>query len=316
MLLERLKNAWKFLLDTINKFISDDIFTHSAALAYYTVFSLPPMILIILKSATAFYDKETVEDAIFGELGSMIGQDGAETLSQAITQLGLYEDNWWQTIISVGALIFTSTTVFVTIQLALNKIFRVKPKPKSGILKVLFDRFMSFTLVIGIAFILLVSLAISALLSAFGAYLEKMAPGFSAFVAQVLSAALSLGIITLMFAIMFKYLPDAKVRWRDTWMGAFVTAILFTLGKFGISFYIGSSDPGSIYDAAGSLIVLMLWVFYASIIFFFGAVFTYQWACQHDREISPTDYAVRFERREVAVEVGKKAYVGEEMDRK
>ena len=303
----------QFVKDLVNKFLEDDIFTHSAALAYYTVFSLPPVILIVIIGATTFYDRETVKEAIFGEIGALVGQDGAQTLSTAIDALGLYQDSWWQTVISIGVLIFTATTVFVTIQLTLNKIFRVKPKPKSGIVKLIVDRFMSFTLVLGMSFILLVSLSVSALLSAFGDYLSRLAPNFSVVVAQILSNVFSLGVITLLFAMLFKYLPDAKVRWRDTWVGAFVTALLFSVGKIGISFYLGSSDAGNLYDAAGSLIVLMLWVFYASVIFFFGAVFTYQWALNHQRTISPTGYAVRFERREVEVEHGEDAQQDEEV---
>ena len=297
----------KFITSVFRKFSEDDIFTHAAALAYYTVFSLPPMILIIIIGATTFYDRDTVQDKILGELGSMIGQDGAKTLGQTIEQLGLYEDSWWQTILGIAALIFTATTVFVTIQLALNKIFRVKPKPKSGIIKLAIDRVMSFALVIGMSFILLVSLAVSAALSAFGEYMARLTPDFSVFLAQVLNVLFSLAVITLLFAMLFKYLPDAKVKWRDTWVGAFVTAILFSLGKFAISFYIGNSDAANLYDAAGSLIVLMLWVFYASVIFFFGAVFTYQWACSHERNISPSNYAVRFERKEIEVEHGEDA---------
>lgn len=309
----RIRKTVQFLKNTVNKFLEDDIFTHSAALAYYTVFSLPPVILIVIIGATTFYDRQTVQDAIFGELGSMIGQDGAETLSTAIEQLGLYEDSWWQTIISIGVLIFTATTVFVTIQLALNKIFRVKPKPKSGFLKLIVDRVMSFALVIGMSFILLVSLSVSALLSAFGDFVARSSPNFSVVVAQVLSNLFSLAVITLLFAMLFKYLPDAKVRWRDTWMGGFVTAILFSIGKFAISFYLGNSEAANLYDAAGSIIILMLWVFYASVIFFFGAVFTYQWALSHQRTISPTGYAVRFERREVEVERGENAESDQEV---
>ncbi len=296
---------WTVLKETVSKFIEDDAFTHAAALAYYTIFSLPPMLLIILFSATRFYDETEVKSAIFGEIETMIEPESALQLSQTLDKLQVFEPSFWATVLGIGILVFTSTTVFVTMQNALNQIFQVKAKPKgSGFLKLIKDRVLSFTILLGIAFILLVSLSVNALIAAFATYLDDWIGTFSTALTIVTSIVLPILIIALLFAMLFKFLPDANLKWRDTWFGAFLTTILFAAGKYLISFYIGNSSVVGLYETAGSVMVIMLWVFYASLIFLFGAVFTYVRAEKLGSGISPSDYAVRVIQKEIPVERG------------
>ena len=298
---------WALLKESVNDFIENDVFTLAAALSYYTVFSLPPIILIIIYTTTSVYSEVAMREMLFTEIGKLVGQDGAIQLATIIDNLNLYDQTWWATALSIGILVFTSTTVFVTVQNSLNRIFHVKPKPKRGILKLVIDRVLSFALVLGIAFILLVSLVISAVVNGLTDLLLSQFPNAAVLVTTFVSFLVQLGIVVLLFAMIFKYLPDAKIKWRDTWIGAWVTAILFSLGKLGIGFYLGNSNTANVYDAAGSLVIIMLWVFYASIIFLFGAVFTYVYANQRNRRIEPAPYAVRVEQREIVVEEGEDA---------
>lgn len=300
----RLTTVWEILRDTVNHFIEDDLFTNAAALAYYTIFSLPPMLLIVTYFATHFYDRETIETRIFNEISKLVGEDGANQLLATMQRVGAFDDTWWSTIVGVGVLVFTATTVFVTIQNTLNRIFRVKPKPKRGWLKMIFNRIISFALLLGIAFILLVSLVISAVISALSDRLANFFPDFAVYVANVASFVLPLVIITLLFGLFFKYLPDVRLRWRDTLAGALFTAILFSVGKYGIGFYVGTSNVGNLYDAAGSLLVILVWVFYASLIFLLGAEFTYVYATRIENGVGvrPASYAVRVVEHEVEIE--------------
>ncbi|NND31824.1 MAG: YihY/virulence factor BrkB family protein [Saprospiraceae bacterium] len=280
--------------------------SQSAALSFYTIFSLPPMLLIILKITTQIYQENEVKQAIFAEIGDLVGRDGAEQLMNTIDKLNIFEPNWWATAVGIGTLIITSTTVFITMQNALNSIFGVRANQLkgSGILKMVRDRAVSFALLVSVAFILLVSLTVDALLTSFSNYLEQWIGDLSIIVIILTSIIVPLGVITLLFAMLFKFLPDAILRWKDTWVGALVTAILFALGKYLIGFYIGKSTAASLYDAAGSVLVVMLWVYYASAIFLFGAAFTYVRAKFLHGRVQPANYAVLVEQKEVEVEKG------------
>lgn len=297
-----LKFYWNLLKETINKFLEDDIFGQAAALSYYTIFSLPPMLLVIMFATTIFYDKATIQEAIFTQISELVGSDGATQLSATLEKVGLFEGGIWASVIGIGALLFTSTTVFVTIQNSLNKIFKVKPKPKRGIIKLLIDRVLSFTTLLGIAFIMLVSLSVNALISAFGAYLSDIIPDISIAFITLVSLILPLVITSFLFAMIFKYLPDAELEWKETWVGAIITALLFAVGKNLIAIYVGSSNVANLYDAAGSVMVIMVWVFYASVIFLFGAVFTYVYAKNLSDGIKPSSYAVKIETKEIEIE--------------
>jgi membrane protein len=304
--MKAIRTYWHILTQSLSKFSDHNALTHSAALSYYTIFSLPPMLLIILRIATQFYNEAEVKEAIFGQIGELVGQDGARQLLDTIDRLNIFEPTWWATAVGASVLLFTATTVFVTMQNALNEIFEVRPAETKafGLLKMLRDRFVSIALLISMAFILLVSLTVDALLSAFGARLNDWVGDISIVMIFLTSAALPLAVTTLLFAMLFKFLPDVRLQWQDTWFGALATALLFELGKYLIGFYIGKSETASLYDAAGSVLVVMIWVYYASAIFLFGATFTYVRAKQLNRPVMPADYAVRIKQVEVKMEKG------------
>lgn len=301
-----IKTFWKFISSAVTKFTGDNAFTWAAAISYYTIFSLPPMLLVILYTTTIFYDEQSIRETIFGQIGALIGQKGANQLSETVDSLGVFKKEWWASAIGIGGMLLTSTTVFITLQNALNHVFRVKPKPnKTGWFKLIRDRLLSFSVVLGIAFILLVSLVIDALISAFGELLAQRFPDVSLLLVGIASILVPLAIITVLFALLFKYLPDINISWHHTWRGAIITSILFALGKNAIGYYIGQSQTATLYDAAGSLLVIMLWVFYASLIFLFGAVITAEYVKERSgRGVEPADYAVRVKEKEIEVEEG------------
>ena len=304
---EGIKFYWEVTKGAFAKFFECDALTQAAGLSYYTIFSLPPMLLIILKTATQFYNETTIKATIFDEIGGLVGHDGAQQLLGTIDKINIYQPTWWATALGIAILVFTATTVFITMQTALNFIFEVKPAANTkgiGLLKMLRDRAISFTLVVSLAFILLVSLVIDALLTSLGKYVSGIVGNVSTAVVLITSILVPLLIITLLFAMLFKFLPDAKLAWRDTWFGAFVTAMLFSFGKYLIGFYIGSSSAANMYDAAGSILVVMLWVYYASAIFLLGACFTFVRAKRLNGRVKPEDYAVRVVQTEVKVEKG------------
>jgi len=297
---QRLFFYWTVLKRSITKFSEDDVFTHAAALSYYTIFSLPPMLLVILFTTTQFYEEATVKAALFNQIGALVGKEGAQQLLLTIERLNVFEPTIWATILGGAILLFTSTTVFVTLQNTLNKIFQVKPKPEGwGIIKMIKDRVLSFALVVGVGFILLVSLAVNAFVESFGKYLEEITGIVSIAFSFVTTVFLPFVIITLLFAMMFKFLPDARLTWRDTMFGAILTSILFIIGKNLISFYIGNSNVAGIYDAAGSIMVIMVWVFYASLIVMYGAVFTFVHIKTQGETVIASDFAVKVKYKEI-----------------
>jgi len=294
--MEMMRFYWKVLKNAISKFNEDYIFAYSGALSYYTVFSLPPILLIILHIAKLFYDEASVKGTLFSQIEGLIGKNGTQQLMEAIGNIKVFEPTPLATVLSIFILLFTATTVLVTMQNALNNIFHVKPKPQGwGLLKMLRDRMISLMLLIGFAFILLFSLIVDAIIAASSIYLEKWIGGFYVTLSLLTSMILSFLLITLLLASIFKFLPDAILNWRQTWFGAFLTSILFSLGKYLISFYIGNSNIVGLYDAAGNVMVIMVWIFYTSLIFMFGAVFTYTRIKMMGENIAASDYAVKIE---------------------
>lgn len=298
MIPNALKNKAKFYFKILKasalRFSEREAFTYAAGLSYYTIFSLPPMLMVIVYSTTIFYERDTIRKTIFGEIGEIVGQDSAAQLANTLDQIGLFQGNWINSAISIGALLFTSTTVFATIQRALNRMFGVQPKPgKAGLLKMLFDRLTSFALLLSIGFILLVSLTIDALLDAFSGYLGQFIPELSLLITKTASFALPILVVSVLFMLLFRYLPDVRLRWRDTIVGALLTTALFAIGRYGISFYIEQSRTTDLYDAASSVMVIMLWVFYASLILLFGGIFTAVYAEEKRGGLQTTAYSVR-----------------------
>lgn len=260
-----------------------------AALAFYTIFSLAPLLTITI-SIAALWFSDNASQQIFTEIGGMIGKENAESLQKMLVQPGKEKSGWLAAITSGVVLLFGATGVFVQLQDSLNQIWEVKPKPGQGLMGFVRHRLVSFAMVLGIAFLLLVSLVLTAGLAAVGRYFSHLV-GNAGPLLHALNMAVSFGIIALLFALMFKFVPDAKVAWKDVWVGAVVTALLFTIGKFALGIYLGKSSVASTYSVAGALIITLLWVYYTAQIVFFGAELTQAYAHEFGRGVVPSDHA-------------------------
>jgi membrane protein len=287
-----LKNFGALLKDTFRQWNEREPFANSAVIAFFTIFSLPGLMVIIINVAGYFYDKGEITSKLTGQIQGMIGGDTAKDVEAIIGKASESKDNILATILGVATLIFGATGVFYQIQQILNKMWEVKPQPKKMFLKVIRDRVFSFGLILAVGFLLLVSLALSAGLSAFSDWVAVHLSDALNVLFKVADIGLSLAVITVLFASMYKFLPDAKIRWKDVWPGAILTAVLFTLAKFLLGLYFGNSDPGSTYGAAGTIILIMLWVSYAGLILLFGAEFTQVYAKRYGKEIKPTEGSV------------------------
>lgn len=291
-LIGTLKNFWLMIKETFTQWNEREPFNNSVIIAYYTIFSLPGLMVIIINIAGYFYDKGEITSKLTEQIQAMIGGDTASDIESIIGKASESKGNVWATILGIATLIFGATGVFYQMQQILNKVWEVKPKPKQMILKLIRDRVFSFGLILAVGFLLLVSLALSAGLSAFSSWVSTHLSESLNILFKFADILLSLGIITLLFAAIYKFLPDAQVRWKDVWPGAILTAVLFTVAKFALGLYFGKSDPGSTYGAAGSIILIMLWVSYAGLILLFGAEFTQVYAKRYGKEIKPTEGAV------------------------
>ncbi len=265
----------------------------AASLAYYTVFSMAPLLILIISLAGFFFGEQAAEGKVVETLSGLLGQDTAIQLQEIIRNASLAGKSSFAAIISGAVLLFSATTVFAEIQDSINKIWSLKAKPKKGWLKMIKNRILSFSLVVTLGFLLLVSLTVSTILDAFGDWLKGILPDTTVVLLYIINLIISLGVITILFALVFKLLPDAMIKFRQIWPGAITTAILFLIGKFVISFYIGESNVGSTYGAAGSLVILLLWVYYSAIILYFGAAFTRTLAEKYGKGIQAKEFAIK-----------------------
>lgn len=286
-----LKAMVELLKATVADWQEDKASRLAAALAYYTVFSLAPLLVIVIAIAGLVFGPEAARGQIDNQLQGLLGRDGAEAVQTMIASANKPTTGIVASIINIVILLFGASGVFAQLQDALNTVWEVAPKPGRGIGNVVRSRFLSFSMVLGIGFLLLVSLVLSAGLAAVGAYLSQLLPGLD-FLWQLVNFGISFGVITLLFAMIYKILPDAKVAWGDVWIGAAITSLLFTIGKALIGLYLGNASVGSAYGAAGSLVVLLIWVYYSAQILFFGAEFTQVYATKYGSRIVPTKNAV------------------------
>ncbi|HUE99541.1 MAG TPA: YihY/virulence factor BrkB family protein [Anaerolineales bacterium] len=262
----------------------------SAALAYYTIFSLAPLLVIIIAITGIFWQREVVQSQVMNQVEALVGAEGRTFVSDLITGAGNTTEGIAATVIGIVTLLFGALGVFNELHNALNTIWDVKEEETKGFLQsiknVVFDRFLSFTMILGIGFLLLVSLVISAGLSAVEETIGNVIP-LSEIILQIVNLVISIGAIAVLFALMFKFLPDAEIAWRDVWLGALVTAILFSLGKMLIGLYLGNSAVASSFGAAGSLVLLLVWIYYSAQILLFGAEFTQVYANNYGSKIVP-----------------------------
>ena len=293
------KDIWSLTKTTGGQFMENNSFRLAAALAYNTIFSLPPLLLIIISAAGAIWGQEAFSGQLEAQMSGILGKESAAELQTMIQNVNKSGSGGIASAVGIATLIFGATTFFITLQDSLNTIWNIKVNPKNGILKMAKDRFLSFGIILSVALLLLVSLVVSAALAFFGGYLERLLPDVAVIFLNILNILVSLAVITCLFALIYKYLPDAIIRWKDVWVGSFLTALLFVLGKFLISYYMGASDPGSAYGAAGSIIIILVWIYYSSLILFFGAEFTQQYADMFGQQIRPNENAVLVQVAEV-----------------
>jgi membrane protein len=304
------KGIIEVLKNSFSGFSDDKVTKLSASLAYYTIFSMAPLLIVIISLCGLFLGREAVEGKVYEQLAGFVGSDTGKQLQDIIKNASVQGKGRLAFIIGTITLLVGATTVFAEIQDSINMIWGLKPKPKKGWLKMLQNRFLSFSVIVSLGFLLLVSLSITTLIDGFSQRLQDYFPEVTVVIFYIINIALTLAIVTSIFAVIFKVLPDAKIKWKDVFAGAFTTALLFMVGKFAISFYISKSNVGSTYGAAGSLIVLLLWIYYSSIILYFGSEFTKAYAVKFGSEIHPNHYAVTT--KTVEVETGNKSIQSKE----
>ncbi|MFL5773746.1 MAG: YihY/virulence factor BrkB family protein [Flavisolibacter sp.] len=296
------KGIWEILKESFKGFDNDKVFKLSGSLAYFTIFSIGPMLIIMIFLADLFYGKEAVEGTVYGQIKGLVGAEAALQIQQIIKNATLSGKSNLTAIIGFITLLVGATTVFAEIQDSVNTIWNLKPKPKKGWLKMLLNRLLSFSVVVGLGFILLVSLIVNGIIEGLMNRLQERFPEMAVIVIYILNLIITFSVISVLFAIIFKVLPDAVIKWKDVLVGSMATAILFMIGKFGISFYIGNSNIGSTYGAAGSIVVLLVWVYYSALILYFGAEFTKAYAACYGSRIVPNKYAVWVKNVEVEQE--------------
>lgn len=297
------KRSGKVLLATLNSFLDDRGLKLSAALAYYTVFALAPLLMLVISLIGFFLGKSAVQNNIYPEIKAYVGSNAALQIQDMIKSVSLSGKSGVAVATSIVTLIIGATSVFMEIQDSINLIWRVKAKPKKGWLKMLKNRLISFSMIVSLGFLLIVSLIVNALILALSNYITRYLPEVTVQIFNLISLGVTYIVIAVLFGIIFKFLPDVKISWRDVRTGAFFTSLLFMLGKYLIGVYIETTGTGSTYGAAGSLIVILVWIYYTSAILYFGAEFTRVYAEDYGHKIEPAEYAVHIEQKEVEREV-------------
>lgn len=296
------KNNWEILKCSFNGFMDDKGMKLSASLSYYTLFSLAPLLLLLISLVGFFLGRDAVQGQLFSEINGMVGNQAAAQIQETIKNLELSGKTTSAVIIGALTLIIGATTVFAEIQDSINIIWKVKAKPKRGWLKLIKDRLLSSSLIVGLGFLLIVSLVINGALQGLNDMIKSYFPDVTVVIFNILNIVISFVVITILFGVIFKVLPDVNIRWKEVRVGAFFTACLFMLGRFLIGFYLETAGTASAYGAAGSIIIILLWVYYTAAILYFGAEFTRAYANFLGIKIRPAEYAVYVEQTEREVE--------------
>ena len=300
---EKFKTLGSILLATFKGFGEDRGMKLSASLAYYTVFSLAPLLMLIISLAGLFLGTEAIQGQVFKEIHGLVGNEAAKQIQDMIKNVQLSGKTNTALVIAIVTLLVGASTVFIEIQDSINTIWKVKPKPKRGWVKMLKDRLLSSSLIISIGFLLVVSLVVNGAIEATSEILKRFLPDVTVVLINIGNIIVSFFVITVLFGIIFKFLPDVKIPWKDVKWGAFFTAILFMIGRIVISIYIQTTGTGSAYGAAGSLMVILVWIYYTAAILYLGAEFTQSYAEKMGTRIEPAEYAVHVEQREQEKEV-------------
>lgn len=286
----KLSSFWKLVKNAYANWNRNDPWARSATIAYYALFSLPSLLIIVVSLAGYFFGREAVQGRITQEIGEFIGKDSARAIEGMIAKASLNESSTFAVIFGVAFLVFGATGVFFQLKAAMNNIWNVTAK-KNTVQRIIINRIISLGMVFVVGLLLLISLIISAMLAALSDYLASIAPVITTFMLDILNFLISFLIITSLFAAIFKWLPDVKLKWKTTYLGAMLTTFLFLIAEFLIGFYFGQSDPGSVYGGASSVVLILLWVYYTCLILFYGAEFTQQYALHKRDRVEPNEYA-------------------------
>ncbi|HSY60528.1 MAG TPA: YihY/virulence factor BrkB family protein [Cytophaga sp.] len=286
-----LKKSFSLLKSTFQDWNKRDPFRQSAVIAYYAIFSMPGLLVLIITIMGYFFNKDTVSQRILTEIANTLGADTSAEIKSMLASAGKTKATILGSIIGIATLLVGATGVFIALQKTLNVIWEVQVTAQTGIWPVVKSRLFSFGLILAIAFLLLISFVVSTATAAIGEWIRIDTSDFLVTVFNVFNFIISFVIITILFALMFKILPDAKIKWKYIWPGAFLTSFLFTIGKTALSFYFGKATPESVYGAGGSVILILLWVTYSSMILFFGAEFTHTYAVTYGEKPKPTEIA-------------------------
>jgi len=290
---KEIRSFFKIARSASTRWWEKDPFMQSAVIAYYAIFSIPGLLIMIISISNLFFKRDVITGNLYTQISSIMGVETAKQIKDMIISVSNTNKSLLATIIGLAVVLVGATGVFVELQKALNIIWEVKVKTHKAIFTLIRTRLFSFGLIVSIGFLLLISLIITTILAALSSWVLLHWPNIVLIIFYVLKSIISFGVVMFLFAVMFKILPDAKIQWKHLWLGSMLTAFLFILGKTAIGFYLSKSNPGSAYGAAGSIVIILLWVSYSSMIFFFGAEFTRAYADHISGKVEPTDVAVK-----------------------
>lgn len=288
---QTIKSFLKVVGSASKRWWGKDPFMQSAVIAYYAIFAMPGLLVIVISFGTLFFKRDVITGQLYTQISSIMGVETARQVQDLIISVSQTDKSMLATIIGLITVLLGATGVFVELQKALNVIWGVKAKPHRGIIMLIRTRLFSFGLILSIGFLLLISLIITTIIAVMGDWVLNHWPNIVLIIFYVLNFIISFGIVMLLFALLYKILPDAKIQWKHIWLGSILAAFLFILGKTAIGFYLSKSNPGSAYGAAGSIVLILLWVSYSSMIFFYGAEFTRAYADQFTGKVSATEVA-------------------------
>lgn len=283
-------------------FQEDDPFTLAGALAYFTIFAIPPILVVLISAVGYVAGQQTAQQELFSQIQTLWGEQGAEMVRNAMQNYSIGQQALWQKIISIGVLIFSASSFFAVVQSSLNQIWEVKPKPENSLLKMILDRLLSFSIILVLGALLIASFVLESILVSLRHNLDQIVPGIPPILFAIAGYLVTFLLLVLMVAIIYKFLPDAVVEWKVVWTGAFITAFLFMIGRIAISFYLSQNSMTDAYGVAGALVLILLWIFYSALILFYGAEVTQQYALYFAHDIVPKDHAVKIKTEEIPPE--------------
>ncbi|WP_037576675.1 YihY/virulence factor BrkB family protein [Sporocytophaga myxococcoides] len=287
----RIRDIGSLFKETIIKWNNDDAFTHAAAVSFYALISLPGILIIIINTMGIFLGKKVIEGDIAEKINMLMGKDTAKQIQQIIVNASQQPRSDILVIVGVCVLMVSATGVFIQLQTSLNQVWQVKVKKEAGWIKLLRDRVESFSLILIVGLLLFISIILSSVISSISSFLTLIIPGFSIYIFYLFDFIISFSIQTILFALIFKYLPDIKIKFNALWVGAFLTTILFYLGKICLNMYFNKVSPESVFGAAGSIILILLWIYYSCLLLLFGAEFTQVYVKRYHHKIVPSSMA-------------------------